>query len=82
VSLIELLAFAPTYRKSWERPDQETLSAYLVNTLRFTLATISVQSFTFINVLYPLSEALFDASFTIFLILRRRHLSQKNGNNR
>jgi|SRR5579862_2607305 len=74
ISLIEILAFAPTYRKSWQRPDQETLSAYLVNTLRFTLATISLQNYSLVTVLYPLTEALADGLFSLFLILRRRSL--------
>jgi len=74
VSLIEILAFAPTYRKSWQRPDQETLSAYLVNTLRFSFATIAVQNYTFVTVLYPLTETLADGLFSLFLIIRRRSL--------
>jgi len=74
VSLIELLAFAPTYRKSLKRPDQETLSSYLINTLRFSLATIAVQNYSFVTVLYPLTETLADGLFSVFLILRRRSL--------
>jgi hypothetical protein len=72
ISAVDILAFVPTFRKSWSRPDQETVSAYAVNSLRFTLATMAVQKYSLVTVLYPLSQALADGIFSIFLILRRR----------
>lgn len=72
ISLVDILAFAPTIRKSWSRPDQETASSYTINTLRFTLATLAVQDYTLATTLYPLSQALFDGLFVLFLVVRRR----------
>lgn len=77
VSSIDILAFIPTFRKSWSRPDQETVSFYAINSLRFTLSTIAVQKYSFITVLYPLSQALADGLFALFL-LARRHALAKN----
>lgn len=72
ISVIDILAFVPTFRKSWSRPDQETASSYAVNSLRFTLATVAVQRYSIVTVLYPLSQAFADGLFALFLILRRR----------
>jgi uncharacterized membrane protein YfhO len=76
ISLIDILAFAPTFRKSWSRPDQETVSSYAVNAIRFTVATVAVQRYSFVTVIYPLSQALCDGLFTLFLLLRRRSLGR------
>lgn len=77
ISCIDILAFVPTFRKSWSRPDQETVSAYGVNSLRFTLATVAVQNYSFVTVLYPLSQALADGLFALFLVFRRRNLASR-----
>ncbi|MDO8336186.1 MAG: hypothetical protein Q7T74_05415, partial [Candidatus Saccharibacteria bacterium] len=77
VSCIDILAFVPTFRKSWSRPDQETVSAYAVNSLRFSLATMAVQHYSLVTVLYPLSQAIADGAFALFLVLRRRNLANR-----
>ncbi len=76
ISSIDILAFIPTFRKSWSRPDQETISSYAVNSLRFMLATIAVQKYSLVAVLYPLSQALADGLFALFLVVRRRTLAK------
>lgn len=72
ISVVEILAFMPTYRKSWGKPSQETASTYSTNTLRHALAIIALQHYSLVTVLYPLTEALSDGLFTLFLIFRRR----------
>lgn len=75
VSLIDMLAFAPTLRKSWKRPDQETISSYCINGVRFSIAAGAVGNYSFITVLYPLSQAIFDGLFALFLYIRRHQLA-------
>lgn len=72
VSLVDILAFIPTFRKSWNRPDQETVSAYAINSIRFVLATLAIRNYTLVTILSPLSQAIADGVLTLFLILRRR----------
>lgn len=74
LSCVDILAFIPTFRKSWSKPDQETVSSYAINSLRFTLGTIAVEKYSFVTILYPLSQALADGVFSLFLIIRRRNL--------
>lgn len=77
VSLIDTLAFMPTFRKSWHRPYEETASAYAVNGLRFTISGMAVQNYSIVTVLYPLSQAIVDLFFFTFLILRRQAIQKK-----
>ena len=47
-TLVDLLGFAPTIRKSWNRPHTETLTFYYLNSLRFGLAIIALQKYTIV----------------------------------
>lgn len=71
----DLLAFAPTIRKSWKDPHSETLSLYLLNTFRFILATLSLQNYSIITTLYPVSWLVANGLFSLILISRRKKLT-------
>ncbi|MCX6727776.1 MAG: hypothetical protein NTX11_03125 [Candidatus Saccharibacteria bacterium] len=75
VSLIDMLGFIPTIRKSWHRPNEETLSSYITNTLRFTLALFALQRYTLITTLYPISWVIANGLFSVFLSVRRKKTS-------
>lgn len=70
----DLLAFVPTVRKSWHEPYTETLSLYITNTLRFSLALMAVETYTFLSASWITSWALANALFAIMLIIRRRQV--------
>lgn len=74
---IDLLGFAPTIRKSWHNPFTETLSFYLLNTLRFTLAVFALQTYTITTVLYPIAWIFGNGLFGLMLIWRRGQLKNK-----
>lgn len=72
LSVIDMLAFIPTIRKSWNKPFSETLFSYQLNTLRFALALFALDSYGIIAALYPLTWILANGLFSIFLMVRRR----------
>jgi hypothetical protein len=71
LAVIDLLAFAPTIRKSWNKPFTETLSSYVMNVVRFGLALLAIRSYTVITVLYPATWILGNAFFVAMLNIRR-----------
>ena len=73
---VDLLGFAPTIRKSWNKPYSETLSFYLLNTIRFILAVFSLQRYTIVTALYPLAWIFGHGLFGLMLIVRRKQLKQ------
>lgn len=73
-TIIDLLGFAPTIRKSWHKPYTETLSFYYLNTLRFGLAVFSLNRYTIITALYPITWCLANGLFAIMLVSRRKQL--------
>lgn len=75
-TVTDLLGFAPTIRKSWNKPYSETLSFYLLNTLRFVLAVIALQIYTVPTALYPVAWILGNGLFGLLLLVRRRQLGK------
>lgn len=73
---IDLLGFAPTIRKSWNKPYTETLSFYLLNTLRFMLAVFALQTYAITTALYPIAWFLGNGLFALMLIVRRKQLDK------
>jgi len=72
---VEVLAFAPTIRKSWHRPHSETLSSYAMNSLRFGLALLAMAHYSVVTVLYPATWLVANVLFCVLLILRRRQVA-------
>lgn len=72
LAVIDVLAFAPTIRKSWNKPFSETMSSYVMNVVRFSLAIAAIHDYTIITMLYPLTWILGNALFVVMLIVRRQ----------
>ncbi len=72
----DLLAFAPTVRKSWIAPHSETLSFYFLNILRFGLATLALNSYAAVTMLYPITWFMVNTLFVCMLIFRRKVLEK------
>ncbi len=75
VSLTDILAFFPTIRKSWKKPEQETLSSYVINTFRFGLALIALDRYSIVTSLYPATWLVANGLFSVYLLIRRKQIS-------
>lgn len=78
ITIIGLLGFVPTVRKSWQAPYSETLSFYFINTFRFLLNILALPVYTIVTALYPITWFLTNGLFALVLILRRKCLLQNN----
>jgi hypothetical protein len=74
LTLIDILAFAPTIRKSWHKPDQETVITYFANATRFAFSVIALQNYTAVTVLYPAASVIEDSLIGVYLLIRRKKL--------
>lgn len=73
--LTDLLAFAPTIRKTWNKPFSETLSLYQLNTVRFGVAIFALDQYTFINIIWPAMWAIVNGIFSFGLVVKRKYLT-------
>jgi hypothetical protein len=74
LSTIDMLGFAPTLRKSWTDPFSETLSLYVITTLRHGLSILALFEYNLVTMLFPLTWVFANAAFAVLLIVRRRQL--------
>lgn len=75
--IIDLLGFVPTIRKSWFKPYSETLVFYILNTIRFALAIASLQRYSVITALYPITWFFANSLFALMLVIRRKQSGRK-----
>jgi len=72
VSITDMLGFAPTIRKSWNKPNSETLFLYSLNTFRHGLSILALQQYSIVTWLYPVTWTLANGLFSVMLIVRRK----------
>lgn len=75
-TLADLLAFVPTVRKSYSDPHSETLSLYITNALRFGLALLAVEHYTFLSSVWIVAWIIGNASLAILLAVRRKQVAR------
>lgn len=76
VIIADLLAFIPTVRKSYHEPHSETLSLYVTNAIRFGLALLAVEHYTFLSSAWIVSWIVGNSMFSVMLAVRRKQLKQ------
>jgi len=74
VIIADMLAFIPTIRKSYHRPYSETLSLYVTNAIRFGLALLAVETYTFLSSSWIVAWVIGNTLLSIMLIVRRKQL--------
>ncbi len=64
VTATNALAFGPTIRKSYQKPEEETFSAYLLGAVKWALACTALYSLSISTLLFPASSLLFNGALT------------------
>lgn len=67
---IDLIAFAPTLRKTWQYPKTETPVLYGANVLRHILALCSLQSYNIATTLHALAMLATNSAMVGILLMR------------
>lgn len=74
ITIIDALAFFPTFRKSFNKPREETAVTYFLSGLKFLLSIIALDNISVITALYPLSLVLMNWAFVAMLYVRRKQI--------
>ena len=70
---IDFAAIIPTYRKTWSAPGSESLSSWILGTLKFVFSILGLSTFSFVTVIYP-TEVVVVNCVLIGIILYRKDL--------
>lgn len=74
---IDCIAFVPTYRKSWGRPDEETLQTYALCSTSYLLSFFALETINLTTVLFPATLVGTNIAFIAMVLARRRVLAMK-----
>lgn len=76
VTIVQLLAAFPTIRKSWSYPEQEAMSTYGINTIRYMLTILALASLSVATMVYPLGMILMNGVIFSILFFRRKVITR------
>jgi hypothetical protein len=71
---IDMLAFIPTVRKSWHKPNEETLFTWGLNSFRYCLAILALSHYNTLTLLYPVAWTFGNILLTGLLFTRRKRI--------
>jgi hypothetical protein len=71
VTASDLLAFGPTIRKSFAKPNEETLNTYVTSGIKWSLSVFALASFNPVTLTYPIAMIFGNWGFAVFLAYRR-----------
>ena len=78
ISIIDVVAFYPTFRKSWNKPQEEHLTAYHLANLKLIISLFAMTNFTVTTTLYAITIIAANSFFIAMCYLRRRYLSNSS----
>jgi len=78
-SVINFLAIAPTFRKSYSRPQEESLSIWILDAVRFSLGIAALGAVSFTTALFPTALVVGNLALIAMIVLRRRQLAPPRG---
>lgn len=74
ISVIDVVAFVPTFRKSWSKPHEETLETFVWVSLSFLLSFWALETLNLTTILYPATLLGINIVFIALSLMRRRQL--------
>jgi hypothetical protein len=74
--VIDLLAFFPSFRKSFHKPKDDSALTFIISGFEYIFSFPSYQIFSFLVLLYPVCVVTLDLSYAVMIIIRRTQ--QKN----
>lgn len=78
ISLIDLVAFYPTFRKSWHKPYEEHLTGYNMANLKFILALFAMNTYTVNTTFYMAVCVAANLVFVAFCLIRRWQIGKNS----
>lgn len=72
VTIADLFAFAPTFRKGFLRPQEETATLFAISTFKYMLSLFALVTFNLTTALFPVAMAAANAAIVLMLLARRQ----------
>lgn len=76
ITVIDMLAFIPTFRKSYSNPYSEPAFTYTLSGLKFLVSLFALAQLSAVTILYPVSLVLTNGVFVLMILVQRKRLAQ------
>lgn len=74
ITLTYAMGFYPTFRKSYGRPQDETLITFVLNGAKFFISIFALNNISFVTAFYPLVLVVINWSFVGLLVTRSKQM--------
>ena len=75
LTMIDIFAYYPTYRKTWSKPMEEPIFSHFLFGFTNTLTIFGLASITVTTAAYPFGVAVASYGFVIYTLMRRKQLA-------
>ena len=75
VTVTDMIAFAPTYRKAYAKPNEETASLFVLASVKYLISLFALTSLSLTTLLFPVSLIISNSALVWMLWFRRRQLT-------
>ena len=72
VSIVDALAFVPTFRKTFHQPREETAITFVFSAITMALSLVALENFNLTTALYPASLVFTNMLFVLMTLVRRK----------
>jgi len=79
-TFVNIFALYPTFRKSYSKPYEESITLWSLDVFRFGLSILALSSFNPTTVLFTASIVVLNSSLVTMVLLRRRQLAKLASN--
>lgn len=76
--IIDLLAFLPSFRKSFHKPNDDSALTFFISGFEYLLSFPAYKVFSFVVLLYPVTVLTLDFVYAGMVVLRRVQLRNKH----
>lgn len=70
---VDVIAFAPTIRKTWKEPNSETLGLYALNVLRHICGLFALESYNIATTLHSVAMVVTNSFMSVVIATGRNH---------
>lgn len=74
VTFIDCVAYIPTIRKSWNKPDDEHLATYYLGIIKYSLSIYALVHISWVTAFYPIAIVLANLTLICVCVARRRYI--------
>lgn len=78
ITIIDILAFLPTFRKTWHNPGSETLSSYAIAGIKYGVSLVAIATYDVATLVYPIALIAMNIGIVSIMLFRHPRVESKS----